>query len=297
MGGHGAVAEAAAAIPSINPPGIVYQGTAANGSEQLFLTNLTGSNRHRLTSVADAVQPRWGPHGNRVAYLSFPERGQPALRIVDADGRHDHVLRVLGQRRFVADLAWAPDGRRLALVMTLTAGGFSDVFIYTIRTDTLTRLRVNSTPDRDPSTVDWSHDGQHIAFSAVDYTEDANDFEDHDLYTVNADGTGLLQLTNTTFRDEVHPRWSPDDSRLLFSKRGVPGCDESAVHIAADGSDRTRVAGGCDVAQAGWSPTGRRLIVQKLNSVGEEVLWTMGLDGTRRELIGRGLEASYRPRF
>ena len=50
-----------------------------------------------------------------------------------------------------------------------------DLFIYTPRTDSLTRLHVNAPPDqgrdpdRDPMSVDWSHDGRRIAFSAAHY--------------------------------------------------------------------------------------------------------------------------------
>ncbi len=43
--------------------------------------------------------------------------------------------------------------------------------------------------------------------------EGAGDFE---IYKINADGTGLVNLTNNPARDML-PAWSPDKSRIAFT--------------------------------------------------------------------------------
>jgi Tol biopolymer transport system component len=141
--------------------------------------------------------------------------------------------------------------------------------------------------------VDWSRDGRRIVFAAVDSTDQ------DDLYTVASDGSGLRRISKTFHRSENYPRWSSDDSRILFrSYSGSPPCEAALDSVAADGTDRRQVRVGCAIEEAAWSPSGRRVLVQRARNQGLNwpALWTMALDGTRRVFIERGSEASYRPR-
>jgi TolB protein len=54
----------------------------------------------------------------------------------------------------------------------------------------------------------WSPDGTRLAFGA---------FGENDLqvYVVNADGTGLTQLTHDP-RTALNPSWSPDGSQIAY---------------------------------------------------------------------------------
>lgn len=56
-----------------------------------------------------------------------------------------------------------------------------------------------------------SSDGKRLAFS---FAKDG--IESAELYTVNADGTHLQQVTNNIYRD-TNPRWSPDNKKIAFN--------------------------------------------------------------------------------
>src|SRR3990172_7470187 len=74
-----------------------------------------------------------------------------------------------------------------------------------------------------------------------------------DIYVMNADGTGLIQLTDTEFRLEVEPAWSPDGSRIAFLSVAHPWI----YLMKADGSDEQRSQlGGIAVSSFAWSPDG-----------------------------------------
>jgi len=75
-----------------------------------------------------------------------------------------------------------------------------------------------------------------------------------EIYTINADGTGLERLTTTPGFDG-DPSWSPDGSRIAFrSDRD----DEAALYVMdEDGSNLTRLPTGPGGAwQPAWSPDG-----------------------------------------
>jgi dipeptidyl aminopeptidase/acylaminoacyl peptidase len=55
---------------------------------------------------------------------------------------------------------------------------------------------------------DWSPDGKKIAFNYFG-----------DIYTINSDGSGMTNLTNSPVVDE-HPAWSPDGTKIAFRSHG-----------------------------------------------------------------------------
>jgi Tol biopolymer transport system component len=82
-----------------------------------------------------------------------------------------------------------------------------------------------------------------------------------DVYTANADGTGLLHLTSRRGA-EFDPSWSPDGSRIVYrdSRRGINHDDEIYV-MNADGTERRDITN--DPANdwgPDWSPDGRTIV-------------------------------------
>lgn len=114
----------------------------------------------------------------------------------------------------------------------------------------------------------WSHDRRRIAFE-----------RDDDIYAMNTDGTGLVQLTNTPGL-EAGVSWSPDDGRLLFLRRRDGGGPFDVFVMQADGGGAHPVFG--TPAKRGtpaWSPDGSRIAFAL--EVGDEAsLWTAKADGS-----------------
>lgn len=59
---------------------------------------------------------------------------------------------------------------------------------------------------------------------------------------MNADGSGLKDLSNSPASFDGHPDWSPDGSKIAFeSNRDTPGFGVDVYVMNADGSDATRL--------------------------------------------------------
>jgi TolB protein len=75
-----------------------------------------------------------------------------------------------------------------------------------------------------------------------------------DLFSMNADGTGLVRLTSTAHA--ANPAWSPDGREIAFDTEGK----RSVINVMnADGSGIRRLVAGTRPA---WSPDGRRLLFE-----------------------------------
>ena len=87
---------------------------------------------------------------------------------------------------------------------------------------------MNAATDGQPA---WSPDGTRIAFWT---NRDGND----EIYAMNANGTGPVNLSNNPFFD-VDPAWSPDGTLIAF-RSGRTGNDEVYV-MTSGGAGQTNL--------------------------------------------------------
>jgi Tol biopolymer transport system component len=129
----------------------------------------------------------------------------------------------------------------------------------------------------------WSPDGTKIAFSS----RRSGSF---DIYVMNGDGTGTLQLTSSEENDS-HPTWSADGNRIAFAREG------DVWVMGADGSSPRRVSQATvEEAEPAWSPDGRWIAyVRRTPGTAVREIWLMLPDGNRRRALTKQGAASYTP--
>ena len=218
----------------------------AGGDWDIYSINVDGSGLVKMTNDPGSDQnPAWSPDGTKIAFIST-RSGTPDIYkifVMNADGAG--ITRLTNEPRGAINPVWSPDGARIAF-SSMKGGDFE---IYIMNVDGSGVVNLSQSPnsrDRYPS---WSPDGTRIAFisvgsdlgtflrvsyadgsAAVNLVEvtdgskiswspggDALTFARHpDLFLINADGSGLTQLTNDQEPDRS-PAWSPDGSRIAFS--------------------------------------------------------------------------------
>jgi TolB protein len=105
------------------------------------------------------------------------------------------------------------------------------------------------------------------------------------LYAINPDGTGQTTLFQSP--SEVRfPAWSPDASKIVYSRRMSPSHSFDMFVVNADGTNLTRLTSTADAATgagsnygAAWSPDGSKLAFVSTRS-GNSDIWVMGADGS-----------------
>lgn len=214
------------------------------------------------------LAPALSPDGRYIAFLSNGSfiRGQVFIDLWLADARTGKRIARLVKSTFdpnfeelqilYSQSAFSPDSKRLAF----TALGEGKEELYILDVATRKRIAQIHLPLDGITSPSWSPDAKHIVFSG-----------DHggitDLYTINADGTGLRQLTNDRYGD-LQPQWSPDGSSIAFATDRGDGADLAQLRFPKMRIALYRVRDGAiDVlpGQAGlninpmWSPDGRSI--------------------------------------
>ncbi len=123
-----------------------------------------------------------------------------------------------------------------------------------------------------------------IAFSLATGNTPNTSFPNADIYAVDADGSGLVQLTDSPVGD-FDPSWSPDGRRIAFRHE-----DEMSGQIyvmKADGSRKRNLTRrrGLDYSPA-WSPDGRSIAFGSVRAA-RGTIWIMRPDGSDRRQLSR----------
>jgi Tol biopolymer transport system component len=106
------------------------------------------------------------------------------------------------------------------------------------------------------------------------------------LYTMNSDGSDIVQITNLppTDFDSWFPAFSPDGRRIVFCRDRPDAPNASDLYIInADGTGLTRLTFDGLECAAHWSPDATRLVFARGLPNGKGVIATMRADGTGKK--------------
>lgn len=240
---------------SIAPDRLVFTGL--NGqSRDLFMQTLGGAPVALTDDDFLDGEAAFSPDGRSLAFVS-DRAGSLDIWVMNADGT--------APRQLTTDPgddvgpSWAPDGKRISFVSD-REGDRTNIFVVDLETGAVSQITFQA---RGLAFLDWSPDGDRIAYSAVG-PDDPSDPQLTPLHLVVIPATGGEPAV---LRDGAGwnwgAAWSPDGESIAFSwtPPGVASTETSWLQIvSADGTNPRRLRQGSwgDYAPA-WSPDGRRI--------------------------------------
>jgi TolB protein len=203
------------------PGGAAFPSFSQNGNElcfhsqtmplrDIYLVNVHGTGLTNLTSpgqipgqlgqAGDNIRCDWSPKGNGIAFVSTRDTAPGAVRneeIYVMNPAGSEVVRLTNALGSDANPAWSPKGDRIAFESN--RDGTPEIYVMDADGSNQVRL-TNFDTAPTPSNVavtkpTWSPKGDRIAFHRrVGLEGQRGHFE---VYTMNADGTDVRQITFT----------------------------------------------------------------------------------------------------
>lgn len=103
-----------------------------------------------------------------------------------------------------------------------------------------------------------------------------------EIWTANADGTNLVNISHTPTADNSSPSWSPDGSKLVFlSTRRWQYNDIYLTNADGSGVIDLTPTNADSISTPVWSPDGAHIAFIRGEKTGPTV-WTMNADGTQQ---------------
>ena len=214
---------------------ITYAGSRdlAESDQDVYVMDRAGNGKRALTdNDLRENSPAWSPDGAQIAFTRQGPAGQGSPTDVDvwvmnADGS--------GERNLTGDLdgssggaEWSPDGTRIVF----EHGG--DIWMMDVDGSGKRNLTPDAAMDAFP---DWSPDGKKLAFASY------RQYKPYEIYTMNLDGTGVINVTKTRYVNEAEPAWSPNGTRIAYRKDSVIANGGTTTEIRtknADGSGKPK---------------------------------------------------------
>ncbi|MFL5797783.1 MAG: hypothetical protein ACJ77A_07595 [Actinomycetota bacterium] len=199
----------------------VRDWSAANG--HIYSVKADGTGLTQVTSGGGAeFTPVWSPDGTHMAVSAEGQSELPAgISIVDMDtGRLSPLTANPYPGYMDKEPGYSPDGERIVFVrdrQLVEAGAprnLSALFVVNVDGTGLRRLTTWELAVRTPS---WSPDGSRILFASGDLIPPRGGRRAQ-VFVIGADGSGLRQLTSSATAVAFWPSWSPDGSRIVFTR-------------------------------------------------------------------------------
>lgn len=226
---------------------IAFTSTRIGGKRQVLVMNADGSNPAPLTSRGENWKPAFSRDGTKIAFVSDRD-GNREIYVMNSDGSDQR--NITNSPANDEDPCFSPDGQKIAFHSNREDSRYK-IFVVEITGRNVRRLTNSFTDDYgpawtlgDPSSAgirrgkiafhrastsqilvmdedggnlrrfavganaSWSPDGSRITFWAEKQGR-------MNIFAMNADGSGLVQITDgTTIQRD--PSWSLDGKRIVF---------------------------------------------------------------------------------
>jgi TolB protein len=144
-----------------------------------------------------------------------------------------------------------------------------DIYVIDANGTNLKQLTNNAGPEFDPM---WSPDGKRIVYR--DSRRGVN--HDDEIFVMNADGSGQMNLSNSPSSEEWGPGWSPDGKQIAFNSTREGGRPQLFV-MNSDGSGVKRLTEQ-EAEYPAWSPDGNKIAF--MSSLPDYEIYSVNADGS-----------------
>ncbi len=229
-----------------------------DGNAEIYIMNSDGSDQTRLTeNLATDHEPCCSPDNQKIIFTAR-RKGKSEIFIMNADG--SDLARLTDHPSNNLRPSWSPDGTKIYFISDRDFG--DELYIMDADGSNPVRLTHNTPVNKSfglapgpKSELALNDIPYKIVFETFRETDGRENWE---ICQVDADGSNLINLTNTQDIDELYPHASPDGTLICFvafERVNNQSKSRNVYVMNIDGTGRMRIAE--NAFQPCWSFDGK----------------------------------------
>ena len=251
---------------------ISEKGDERNRIKRLAIMDQDGANFKFLTNGNElTLSPRFDPKSQRITFMSYKNRKQPAkVYVLDLE---------TGEQDLVGDMSgmtfapyFAPDNNHI--IMSLAKRGTTN--IYEIDLNSRIKKELTSSSGGIDTSPSYSPDGNSILFNSDRAGARSQ------IYTMDRNGSNIKRVSNGEGSYRT-PTWSPDGKWIAFTK--ILAGNFYIGIMKPDGSNERLLTSSWLEEGPSWAPNSRTIIFSRQKRTGENKLYAIDIDGNNERLF------------
>ena len=241
--------------PVFSPNGkVIAYVSNAKGNNDIYFDISFGINlslfitSQSTSDPGNDSNPSWHPSGDYLAFTTN-RNGKAEIYLINLSNnlldeeflftpKFQKEPLIQMSERHAYDPEYSQDGTLVAFTSRLVSGdGLADIYIHNVATGENTNI--TNTDMTQIGQHDWSPDGSKLIFRADPDATDTYHPSQLEIFTINKDGSNLVQITNNEKLD-ASPKWSNDGTSIYFVSH--ENQEKPKIYVMdADGSNARRV--------------------------------------------------------
>jgi TolB protein len=222
-----------------------------DGNFEIYTMNADGTGQTRITNnAADDVTPGWSPDGTQLVFGSLRD-GNGEIYTMNSNGTG--VTRITTNAALDGQANWSADGSWIAF--TSNRDGNFEIYMMLLNGTSTTRLSQTPQDEFEPA---WSPAGAGAGLTFQFQTVVAGQTT-HIIAAYDSQGNYQEFSSIVPGELEHEPTFSPDNTKVAFSRRGSTGEDYEIVLVNSSGtsSPTAITANSSDDGGPDWQPVAR----------------------------------------
>lgn len=250
-------------------------------------------------SAVASAEPAFPGGNGLIAFVTSPNDNADVYTVTSRGCELTRITTAAGRDLYPS---FSPDGMKITYQRDFTNGLVTGSANWVINSDGTGAVQLTPATEGGDGRAEWAPDGKELTFRHETDPHRVPTERSWEIYTVKPDGSGLKRLTTNELAEDS-PTYSPDGSRIAFTRRAATGDEfnpapEEIWVMNSNGTQESQVTNNnFRDTDLQWAPVGNLVLYSSLRNGDSDLFVVDVTTGVETQLTSHALveRGAWRP--